>query len=390
VLLIEPFFLMNSPPPPLLGPNQRQLVAYTISFACLVVIVGLIVFTIGVLGDLVARFSSLLWPLAVAGVLALMLRPVVAALQQRLRLSPLWAVVLLYAVVSLIGATLLVLLLPIVVAQIRDIAVLLPHLATQGILYLQENLPRWAEVFRDHTEKHAAIQDQIDLWAAQLGDWAVSLAPGILAAGGALLGVVAIAMGLGIVPVYLFFFLQSQADPTDRLHSALPFLKDETRNDVVFLAREFVNIIVAFFRGQLVIALIVGVLLATGFTGVGLRFSIIVGLCLGLLNIVPYLGFIVGIFTAVPIAFLQPGGGPTLAAMVAGVFIVVQSLESWYITPKIMGDRTGLHPVVIIIAIFFWGTALGGLLGMILAIPLTAFFVTAWRLAKLKYIRQIA
>jgi predicted PurR-regulated permease PerM len=65
----------------------------------------------------------------------------------------------------------------------------------------------------------------------------------------------------------------------------------------------------------------------------------------------------------------------------------VQIVESWILTPKIMGDRTGLHPVAIIVAIFFWGTAFHGVLGMLLAIPLTAFFVTAWRLAKRKYFK---
>jgi len=63
----------------------------------------------------------------------------------------------------------------------------------------------------------------------------------------------------------------------------------------------------------------------------------------------------------------------------------VQAIESWILTPKIMGERTGLHPVVIIVAIFFWGTAFDGVLGMLLAIPLTAFVVTAWRLARQKY-----
>jgi len=376
---------MNPPVPPLLGPNQRRIVGFTIAFACLILIAGLIVFTIGVLGDLVAMFSSLLWPLALAGVLALMLRPVVAGIQTHLRFSPLASVILLYGIIAILGAGLLALLLPVVIAQIRDFVVLVPALVSQAVHYLQENLPRWAEVFRDHTHQHAVIQEQMDIWLNNLGTWAANAAPGIMAAGGALLAVLGIAMGLAIVPVYLFFFLQSQRDPTDSLHKALPFLKDETRHDVVFLAREFVSIIVAFFRGQLLIAIIVGVLLATGFTAVGLRFSILLGLCLGLLNIVPYLGFIIGLLVAVPLALLQPGGSLALAGMVGAVFLVVQSTESWYITPKIMGDRTGLHPVVIIIAIFFWGTALGGLLGMILAIPLTAFFVTAWRLAQKKY-----
>ncbi len=378
-----------TPSSPLLGPNQRRLVAFTIAFSCFILMIGLIAFTIRVLGDLVSTFSSLLWPLAVAGVLALMLRPLVAGLQKRLRLSPLGAVILLYGIIAIIGTALLALLLPIVISQIRDLVILVPQLVTQAVDYLRENLPRWTEVFRSQTEQHAGIQQQIETWLTTFSDWLLSVAPGLLAAGGALLGIVGIAAGLAIVPVYLFFFLQSQADPTDSLHSVLPFLKEETRQDVVFLAREFVSLIVVFFRGQLLIALILGVLLATGFTIVGLRFSIIMGLALGLLNIVPYLGVIVGLLIAIPLALLQPEGGIGLAALVVGVFAVVQALEGTFLTPKIMGDSTGLHPVVIIIAIFFWGIALGGLLGMIFAIPLTAFFVTAWRLAKRKYIREI-
>ena len=70
------------------------------------------------------------------------------------------------------------------------------------------------------------------------------------------------------------------------------------------------------------------------------------------------------------------------------VIAVVQTIEGYVLTPKIMGDRTGLHPMVIIIAMFFWGTAFGGILGMILAIPLTAFAVVFWRLAKEKYIQE--
>ena len=65
-----------------------------------------------------------------------------------------------------------------------------------------------------------------------------------------------------------------------------------------------------------------------------------------------------------------------------------QLIESYLLTPRIMGDRTGLHPVAIIVAIFFWGSALGGILGMILAIPLTAFLVVFWRMVKEKYIQE--
>ena len=76
-----------------------------------------------------------------------------------------------------------------------------------------------------------------------------------------------------------------------------------------------------------------------------------------------------------------------MVGLVIVVKLVVQAIESWILTPKIMGDRTGLHPAAIIFAVFFWGTAFHGVLGMLLAVPLTAFFVTAWRLVKRKYFR---
>jgi predicted PurR-regulated permease PerM len=107
---------------------------------------------------------------------------------------------------------------------------------------------------------------------------------------------------------------------------------------------------------------------------------------LGILNIIPYLGTIIGLSIAIPLAFFQPQGGLQVVGLVLAVFIIVQNIEGWYLTPKIMGDRTGLHPVTIIFSIFFWGTVFGGILGMILAIPLTAFFVTLWRLLKRKYL----
>jgi predicted PurR-regulated permease PerM len=155
------------------------------------------------------------------------------------------------------------------------------------------------------------------------------------------------------------------------------------------LVQQFLEIIVAFFRGQLIIALLQGVLFAIGFSVVGLRYGFVIGLVLGFLNIVPYLGNMIGLGTAIPLAFFQSGGGITKVLAVLVVFALVQAIEGYLLTPKIMGDRTGLHPMVIIVAIFFWGSALNGILGMILAIPLTAFLVVFWRLAKERYLTEI-
>ena len=116
---------------------------------------------------------------------------------------------------------------------------------------------------------------------------------------------------------------------------------------------------------------------------------VIIGLVLGFLNIIPYLGSIIGLSISLPLSYFQTGGGLGRLLAVLIVFAVVQLIESYVLTPKIMGDRTGLHFMAIIIAIFFWGAALGGILGMILAIPLTAFLASLWRLAKEKYITEL-
>jgi predicted PurR-regulated permease PerM len=97
----------------------------------------------------------------------------------------------------------------------------------------------------------------------------------------------------------------------------------------------------------------------------------------------------IGLGVAVPLAYFQSGGGGTTVVLVLVTFAVVQSIEGYVLTPRIMGDRTGLHPMAIIVAVFFWGAAIQGMLGMILAIPLTAFLVVFWRLLREKYITEL-
>ena len=169
----------------------------------------------------------------------------------------------------------------------------------------------------------------------------------------------------------------------------LPFLKPETKKDVLYLVRQFVDILVAFFRGQLLVAFFQGLLFAIGFSLIGLKYGFVLGMLLGFMNIIPYLGSLIGLSIALPLAYFQPEGGGVLLGCVVLVFTVVQCIEGYLLTPKIMGDKTGLHPVAIMVAVFFWSSALNGMLGLLLAIPLTAFLVVFWRLAKEKYIEEI-
>jgi predicted PurR-regulated permease PerM len=371
--------------PALLSPAQRRLVGFAMSFAALVAVVGLVGLVFVGLGRFIGAFSSVIWPIATAAILALILRPVVSIFQQRLKLPRLSAVILLYGLFVLAVTGVLLAFAPAVISQVIDFIAYLPVLWQNTLAWGEQHFPDWLAIARRHLE-NPAIKGALDTVAGQAQDFVAQLAPSLKQAGAGIFGFFGFVASVAIIPVYLFFFLLSgNDDPVKKLPEHLAFLKAEHRDDVLFLLREFIGIVVAFFRGQILIGLIMGALLATGFSLGGLKFGLALGLLVGLLNIVPYLGSILGLAVVIPLALFQQGGGIGLVGLCLAVFIAVQLIEGWLLTPRIMGHQTGLHPVAIIFAVFFWGQAFGGVLGMLLAVPLTAFFVTAWRLIRRKY-----
>ncbi|WP_438482905.1 AI-2E family transporter [Oleiharenicola lentus] len=376
---------MSAENPSLLTPAQRKLVGFALSFGAVCAIGALAYFIFAGVALFVATFANVIWPLAVAGILALILRPVVSVFEHRLKIRRPIAVVLLYGIFLLIFAGSIFAVVPAIVGQILDFAMYVPTLWEKSVLWGEAHFPEWLAVTRRYLE-NPHIKSIVDGLTEQAQNLAGHIAPSLKQAGAGIFGFFGFVVLLAIIPVYLFFFLLSDKEPTRNLSKHLSFLKLEHRNDVVFLIKEFLSILVAFFRGQIVIGLIMGVLMAIGFSIAGLKFGLALGLIIGLLNIVPYLGSILGLSVVLPLAFLQPDGGVSLMLICLGVFAAVQFVEGWFLTPQIMGHQTGLHPVAIIVAVFFWGQALGGILGMVLAVPLTAFFVTAWRLLRKKYI----
>jgi predicted PurR-regulated permease PerM len=374
---------------PLLTRLQARIIGFALTFLALAVSGYLIVKLIAGTIDLLALFSGVLWPLITAGIMAMVLKPVVELLEVRFKLRRVFAVVVIYGAFVLLAAALLFTILPPVIKQLLDFIASVPEVWNNAYSYAQQHYPQWSELATRYLA-NPKVKEILEKLSNEASNLALVSVTSLKSAGLGALTVFGFFTSLAIIPIYLFFFLLSGGDPTRHLGDQLPFIRPAIRDDVVFLVREFIAIVVSFFRGQLIIGLIMGVLLAAGFTIGGLKFGLFIGLMLGVLNIVPYLGTILGLSVALPLAFFQPEGGLNLLLVVIGVFVVVQCIEGWYLTPKIMGSRTGLHPVTIIVAIFFWGTALGGILGMILAIPLTAFFVTAWRLLKRKYLGVLA
>ncbi|MDR2676243.1 MAG: AI-2E family transporter [Opitutaceae bacterium] len=368
----------------LLSAGQRRLIGNALTlFACTGAAVLLVLILMSI-GRLLGAFSGVLWPVAIAGVMALILRPAVDAVEKRMRGRRAPAVAVLYALFAVLLAVALVLIVPPLAGQLLDFIAYLPDLWMQGVDYIRRHSPEWPALI-ERLRATPAVANALDLLQDGLGRLPALIVPSLKVFSAGVFSVISFATHFAVVPVYLFFFMLSRADPVHGLSRHLPFLKPSLRDDVVFLVREFINIVVSFFRGQFLIGIIMGALLAIGFTVAGLRFGLIIGLALGILNIVPYLGTIIGLAVTVPLAVLQPGGGAGLLALVLLVYVIVQCIEGWFLTPKIMGGRTGLHPAMIIFAIFFWGTAFPGIIGMVLAVPLTAFFATFWRLLNRKY-----
>jgi predicted PurR-regulated permease PerM len=334
-------------------------------------------------------FDHIFLPLAVAGVAALVLEPWFDWLRLKAKLPDAIALIVVFLSLLLPVTAIIIFFGGVIGIQLAELIDQMPALWQRLVSWLQERRPELDHFFKANSVGKK-ISESLNAPGGPLGDVVNYLLAGAASAGTGIARGLASLMSWAIAPVYLIFFLlMPTLRPESLSSSSLPFLKEETAKDVVFLLSEFVHLVVTFFRGQIIIALLQGILFAIGFSLAGLKYGAVLGLMLGFLNIVPYLGSMLGLAITLPTAWFQAGGGWELLLMVIVVFSIVQMIEGYILTPRIMGDRTGLHPLTIIIAIFFWGSALGGILGMILAIPLTAFLVVLWRLAREKYIRQL-
>ncbi len=367
---------------------QARTITAALTILAASIVIGFGGFFLWLLARFFTEFSGVLVPLLVAAVLTLLLKPFYNWLHQKRGFRPALAV----AVIM--------------------ISVFLPLLLLLGvsgfIIFKQgasliENIPGWyekilasggeffpiAQDLWDEYEIGVRLTEFMETNTSEIAVRVQNVISSTIQAGLNASSWLGNLLGWLMVPVYLAFFLSLPPFKPAELEEGLPFLKSETRKNLIYLLTEFFAILAAFFRGQLIVALAQGLLYAFGFWAVGLEFGFAIGFALGLLNIVPYLGNIVGLAVALPTAYFQSDGGWMLLGLTLVVFAVVQLIEGMVLTPKIMGEKTGLHPVVIIIAILFWGTALNGIAGMILAIPLTAFLVVFWRLLREKYILEI-
>jgi predicted PurR-regulated permease PerM len=320
--------------------------------------------------------APILTPFVFGAMLGWLGDPVVDRLE-RMGRSRNTAVMLVFGTMSVLVLLALVVLVPLVEAQIvtlfeslplyrdRFVGTVLPWLERRTGLELLAWLDpeRLFQLVRTHWE--------------QAGGAAATMLGYLSRSGFALLGWIA---NIVLLPVLTFFFLRDWDLFVSRVASLVP--RDHA--DIVSrLAQESSAVLGAFLRGQLLVMLVLGVLYGIGLSLVGLNLGILIGIVAGVLTFVPYLGPATVIILGGIAALVQYGDWQHLLGVLA-VFSVGQVIESYWLTPKLVGDRIGLHPVAVIFAVLAGGQ-LFGFLGMLLALPVAAIANVLLRYAHQRY-----
>lgn len=372
-----------------------------LAVAVILVLVSLIF--IG-LGWIAKQLSTVLLPLAVAGIIAYLLDPVVDFFQRR-RIPRTWAILLVFFLAVLLQAGVVQSVAPLLLQDARALKNDWPGYKDKlqkklndflaksplGNLFEKFQLPESIKQFlpsdskTSETTSAEAVDQSPDGKISIDGDliekaWSVA-GPMLSQAGQWLVDSVGqigswlrLLVGFALVPVYVFYFLTEKKGIRDTWTDYLPIRESKMKEEIVFVLRSINDSLIVFFRSQVLVAICVGLLLMVGFSIIKLQYGVLLGFVAGALSIVPYLGVMLSIVPALTISIIQSSGiwGIWHPILTLTVFIVVQLIEGFFISPMIIGNRVGLHPLTIIIAIMIGTTLFGDLTGGVLAIPLTA------------------
>jgi predicted PurR-regulated permease PerM len=329
-----------------------------------------------VLGVLLYLLAPVLTPFAVSALFAYLGDPIVDRLQ-RWRLSRGAAVTVVFGMMTL-GLVLIVIgLVPLLEKQIARFIDKLPQI----VAWVNTVVLPWVQqrfgVSTDMLDPGQLIDVLRRHWQ-QAGGVAATVVAQVSKSGMAVVGFIGT---LALVPVVTFYLMRDWDILVERVRELLPRTIEPT---VTQLARESDEVLGAFLRGQLSVMLALGLIYSTGLALIGLDLALLIGMLAGLVSFVPYLGLIIGGAAALIAAavqfqdFMHP-------ALVLLVFVVGQSVEGFLLTPWLVGDRVGLHPVAVIFAIMAGGT-LFGFLGVLLALPVAAILMVLLRHAHAQYL----
>ncbi|MFC3193657.1 AI-2E family transporter [Marinicella sediminis] len=320
-------------------------------------------------GYLVYLLSPILTPFAVGALFAYLFDPLADKLEEW-KLNRTLSVTVVFFVISLLVFAVLLLLIPALERQISSFIRNLPLYFE----WLRENLSPWLErtfgIERDLFDINELTQLLKGHWE-QAGGIAQSLLSGVTKSG---LVIVNWLMNFLLIPVVTFYLLRDWDIITSRVSELIPRPYYRT---VSTIAADANSVLSAFLRGQLSVMLALGTIYTIGLWVVGIELSLLIGMGAGLISFVPYLGTIVGLIAGVIAALVQFGDINHIFYVLI-VFGIGQLLEGFVLTPLLVGDRIGLHPVAVIFAVLAGGQ-LFGFVGVLLGLPLAAVIMVLLR-----------
>ena len=321
-----------------------------------------------IISVLIYLLAPILMPFLSAVVLAYIADPLADKLEKKL--SRTLAVTVVFFVLSLIAVLFLLIILPLLEKQIIVLADKLPLYIDRAQNYL---IPLLQEQFGLEIAKfdlNMLKQSLSDYWKTA-GGIAANILSSISHSGLILAGWIA---NFVLMLVVTFYLLRDWDSLMAKIHALIPRKNEKT---IVILVKESDEVLGAFFRGQMLVMFALSIVYSVGLMFVGLDTALLIGGLSGMVSFVPYLGFIVGIVVA-SVAALMQFQDITPLFYIAIVFLTGQMLEGMLLTPWLVGDRIGLHPVAVIFAILAGGQ-LFGFVGILLALPVAAIIAVVLR-----------
>ncbi len=331
---------------------------------------------VGLTGWVLYLLAPILVPFVASALLAYLGDPLADRLQ-KLRLPRTLAVVAVFVLTFVMLALLIVLVGPLVAKQVGALFDALPEIARRAERVW---LPTILDLFNIEAGEGVGIGPFLARYGEMFGNWSGKVLLSVGKSGGALAAAV---LSLFLIPIITFYLLRDWDSIVLRIGALVP----ESQRDTVFkLARESDEVLGAFLRGQLLVMLALAFIYALGLSLVGVEFAIAIGVVSGLVSFVPYLGFVFGIALAGLTVGMQPDPLWQLVGVLA-TFSIAQFIEGSLLTPKLVGDRIGLHPVIVIFAVAAGGQ-LFGFFGILLALPAAAVLSVLVRFAYDRYLKE--
>lgn len=314
-------------------------------------IAGVIVLTVVVVW-LAYRVRAVFTPILVSAGLAYILNPLVTSLKRK-RIPRLASVIGIYVLLAGIIAMAMPVVISEVIAQGSQLSQTLAGYTQEKVGYLQEKYPQ------EFTKYVLVIKEQLAKYGTRTAGY---LAEGLTAILSSVFNLVTV---LVLIPLYTFFFLWRFDSLIEKI--AVNMIPAEYRVRTVKIAKAIDAAVASFFRGRLLVCLAVGVATTIGYAIAGIPFALLLGPMIGVMNLIPFLSTVLGLPPSLLAAYV--GHGDLVHPLYAGiVFMIVQSCDAFVLTPWIQGKALGLHPITIVIVLLM-GSELGGLFGMLLAIP---------------------